>query len=187
MAVSMMKEWQGKIINVESIVMDEDTTPLAEANRKWRLVWKRKVMPIIQRNISPIFCMLFKKQKIQTTRVQKQYHILKSVSTTSLPWTEKILQIKKKNLKSLTPYIYGDHSNCRENCACVRNLNTYIPKNLPYSKYLSDRRPSREAGQPRKFPSKWEFQQHSSCLSSKTPALVRVRELLQLLPKRTWD
>ena len=96
MAVSMMKEWQGKIINVESIVMDEDTTPLAEANRKWRLVWKRKVMPIIQRNISPIFCMLFKKQKIQTTRVQKQYHILKSVSTTSLPWTEKILQIKKK-------------------------------------------------------------------------------------------
>ena len=44
----------------------------------------------------------------------------------------------KKSLKSLTPHIYGDHSNCSENCACVRNPNTYIPKNLPYSKYLSD-------------------------------------------------
>ncbi|XP_078321992.1 uncharacterized protein LOC111111798 isoform X2 [Crassostrea virginica] len=42
MAVSMMKELQGKNINVESIVMDDDTTTLARARKEVKAGLKKK-------------------------------------------------------------------------------------------------------------------------------------------------
>ena len=42
MAVSMIKELQGKNINVESIGMDDDTTTLARARKEMKAGLKKK-------------------------------------------------------------------------------------------------------------------------------------------------
>ena len=137
MAVSMLKDLEDKNISVETIVMDDDTTTIARARKEVKASLKKKSD---SNHAKKHFT-----NKLYGLQIAKKYRQLGTKTISHLKKCFYNIAMNKKNpanlksnLKVLTPHLFGDHSHCSENCGFVRNPGNYIPKNLPYRRYLSD-------------------------------------------------
>ncbi|XP_021373023.1 uncharacterized protein LOC110463022 [Mizuhopecten yessoensis] len=137
MCVSMLKDLQKKGSPVQTIIMDNDSTSIAKA--------RSEVDGSIQKVSDFNHTKKDFTNKLYSLQSSKKYKLLNSKTICHLgkcfayavKQNKENKDILKSNLKAIVPHTFGDHANCQEFwCGYVRDPELYVPKQLPYKRYL---------------------------------------------------
>ncbi|XP_062585262.1 uncharacterized protein LOC134246936 [Saccostrea cucullata] len=137
MIVGMIKGMKDNNISVSELVMDEDSTTIARAKKVCgEDLTKYSDRNHIKKTFTNKLYDLQRAKKYSQLRGKTIAHLKKCFSY-ALAQHQKNPEEMRKSLGAIVPHVYGDHSECRTWCKHRRNPDTYVPKNLPYSRYLT--------------------------------------------------
>ena len=141
MAVNILNEIKEKGYGVRKIIMDDDTTTIAKIHREF----DSSIEKCSDRNHTV-------KNFVNTLyALQRDKQIQKSLSTTTISHLKKCFTYAlsknkndalglRRNLTAIPNHLFGDHQLCDISwCRFLQNPDTYVPRNLPYGKYLQNK------------------------------------------------
>ena len=138
MAVKMIRDKENKWHPLKSLVMDDDTSTICKV--------REEVNPEIEKcsernhtfkNVTN-HLFLSSKREVQKDSQQKDNNSHQKVFCLCCFIRGDPLALKT-NLSAIPHHLYGKHSCCDSKwCRYLQNRESFIPKNLPYGKYLSD-------------------------------------------------
>ncbi|XP_061193563.1 uncharacterized protein LOC133201777 [Saccostrea echinata] len=137
MIVGMLKDLEKENIHPHELVMDDDSTAISRARKKCdQTITKFSDRNHLKKTFSNKLYDLQRVKKYQQLRGKTITHLKKCFSYVLAQHQKKPEELKK-SLLCIIPHMYGDHLACPSWCKYKRNPANYIPRNLPYSRYLT--------------------------------------------------
>ncbi|XP_062570472.1 uncharacterized protein LOC134232509 [Saccostrea cucullata] len=137
MIVGMLKDLEKDHIHPHELVMDDDSTTISRARKECeQSITKFSDRNHLKKTFSNKLYDLQRFKKYQQLRGKTMTHLKKCFSYV-LAQNQKKPEELKKSLLCIIPHMYGDHLACPSWCKYKRNPASYLPRNLPYSRYLT--------------------------------------------------
>ncbi|XP_061170844.1 uncharacterized protein LOC133180314 [Saccostrea echinata] len=139
MAVKMIKNIKSKGHTLKTLVMDDDTSTICKV--------REEVDPDIEKcsdknhTFKNLTNHLFTLQKEKYKRILSTKTIthIKKCFAYAVSSNRGNPSALKANLIAIPHHLFGNHSTCDSKwCRYLQNKESYIPRNLPYGRYLSD-------------------------------------------------
>ncbi|XP_062567511.1 uncharacterized protein LOC134229741 [Saccostrea cucullata] len=137
MIVGMLKDLEKDHIHPHELVMDDDSTTISRARKECeQSITKFSDRNHLKKTFSNKLYDLQRFKKYRQLRGKTMTHLKKCFSYV-LAQNQKKPEELKKSLLCIIPHMYGDHLACPSWCKYKRNPASYLPQNLPYSRYLT--------------------------------------------------
>lgn len=138
MCVSMIKDVKEKHnVDINTLIMDDDSTSIAKVRNEVNpSVTKANDSNHLKKSFtSKLYAISKKHRSLNFSLIS---HLGKCFMY-AIKQNENDSENIAKSLKSITPYIFGDHELCCTSwCGYLKDPHNYIPKHLPYKRYLTD-------------------------------------------------
>lgn len=140
MAVDILNNIKEKGHNIQKIIMDDDATTIAKIRREVdSSVEKCSDRNHTVKNFTNTLYALQKDKIIQKSLSSTTISHIKKCFTYALSSNRNNPIGMKKNLLAIPHHLFGDHQQCEISwCRFLQSPNTYVPKNLPFGKYLQN-------------------------------------------------
>ncbi|XP_062601452.1 uncharacterized protein LOC134263157 [Saccostrea cucullata] len=141
MAVDILNNIKEKGHQVRTIVMDDDATTIAKIRREVdESIHKSSDRNHTVKNFTNTLYTVQKDKKLHKVLSSKTINHIKKCFCYALASNKDSPSTLRDNLLAIPHHLYGDHQKCSETwCRYLQRPDKYIPKNLPYGKYLSDK------------------------------------------------
>ena len=139
MAVNILTRIKDKGHQLKKLVMDDDTTTIAKVrNEVESTIEKCSDKNHTMKIFTNALYSLQKDKKLQRVISTKTINHIKKCFSYAISKNIDAVELKE-NLVAIPHHLFGNHQKCDVSwCRYLQNPDSYVPRNLPYGKYLSN-------------------------------------------------